>query len=189
MCYASFYLLRLFVVFLYMVLFSHVHFKKMEKDYLWNTTHFMCQTKNPLCEGVDSINSTSQLCSTPKETAPYNVMVVFCFWENPLSARHSIITQHFQHFSAVFLALRNCTLKCCGGALFVRESSQCKRQHHYSTSSFRLWRSPRNIPTSYLTIVTTPELFWISPKNICCIFVTFTNSDHRMKCAMLSYKE
>ena len=38
-------------------------------------------------------NSTSQLCSSPKETAPLNVMVVFCLWENPLSARDSIITQ------------------------------------------------------------------------------------------------
>ena len=65
-------------------------------------------------------NSTSQLRSSPKETAPYNVMVVLCLWENPLSARDSIITQH---------------LPC------------------------SLWRRPQNIPTPYLTIVTTPELF------------------------------
>ena len=57
-------------------------------------------------------------------------MVVLCLWENPLSARDSIITQH---------------LPC------------------------SLWRRPQNIPTSYLTIVTTPELFWTSPK----IYVAF----------------
>ena len=33
-----------------------------------------------------------------------------------------------------------------------------------------------------------PQLFWTSPKNICSIFVTFTKSDGKMKCAMLNYK-
>ena len=76
MCYASFYLLRLFVVFLYMVLFSHVHFKKMEKDYLWNTAHFLCQTNNPLCEGVDSI--TQLLSCVPRLKKLHLKMLWWC---------------------------------------------------------------------------------------------------------------
>ena len=142
---------RLFVVFLYMVLFSNVHFQRMEKDWFMKYSTLPVSNKqSSLCRSRQH-NLTSQLCSSPKETAPYNVMVVLCLWENPFSARHSIIT-------------------------------------HYLGCS--LWRSPQNIPTSYLTIVTTPELlFWTSPKNICSIFVTFTKSDRRMKCTMLNYKE
>ena len=39
-------------------------FRRWKKIYLWNTAHFLCQTNNPLCEGVDSI--TQLLSCVPR---------------------------------------------------------------------------------------------------------------------------
>ena len=68
--------LRLFPVFLYMVSFSNVHFKTMKKDYLWNTAHFLCQTNNPLCAGVDSI--TQLLSCVPRLKKLHLKMLWWC---------------------------------------------------------------------------------------------------------------
>ena len=144
---------RLFVVFLYMVLFSNSHFQKMEKINLWNTAHFLCQTNNPLCAGVDSI--THLLSCVPR-----------------LKKLH----------------LKD-SLKCCGGALFVRESSQCKKQHHHSTSSLQFVKTSTEYPKILFNYCAHARIILNFSKNICSIFVTFPKSDRRRKYTMLNYKE
>ena len=124
-------------------------FRRWKKINLWNTAHFLCQTNNPLCAGVDSI--TQLLSCVPR--------------------------------------LKNCTLKCYGGVLFLRESSQCKTQHHNSTSSLQFVKTSTEYPKILFNYCDHATIILNFSKNICSIFVTFPKSDRRKKYTMLNYKK
>ena len=137
-------------------------------------------------------------------------MVVLCLWENPLSARDSIIIEG-KRVVMVETTIRELSQSIATMLTFAWTQQKSHDGLHtfptlrvhpigidiilYNTLSDHLmltclkWSDSRNIPTLYLTIVTMPQLFWTSPKNISSIFVTFTKSDGKMKCAMLNYKE
>ena len=126
-------------------------FRTWKKINLWNTAHFLCQTNNPLCAGVDSI--TQLLSCVP-------------------------------HLKKLHLKMY-----CYGGALFVRESSQCKRQHHYSTSAVQFVKKSTEYPNILFNYCDHTRIILNFSKNICCIFGTFPKSDRRRKCTMLNCKE
>ena len=51
-------------------------FRGWKKINLWNTAHFLCQTNNPLCEGVDSI--TQHLSCVPRLKKLHLKMLWWC---------------------------------------------------------------------------------------------------------------
>ena len=81
------------------------------------------------------------------------------------------------------------SLKCYGGVLFLRESSQCKKQHHNSTSSLQFVKTSTEYPKILFNYCAHARIILNFSKNICSIFVTFPKSDRRRKYTMLNYKE
>ena len=51
-------------------------FRRWKKINLWNTAHFLCQTNNPLCAGVDSI--TQLLSCVPRLKKLHLKMLWWC---------------------------------------------------------------------------------------------------------------